>query len=398
MLTTVMGTIKSVDTLFGILSGSNKDNLLGNLEDSKKRGVIYSRGSIPELLSKFVIEPTILVSNSLQRSESIDDVIKLNLDTFTAFYTQAFNVLTQIHGLESSTTFDLLSSTYAEGTLGFSSESVDKVILNDEEVNKFLTLDADMASYGGYPRKNKSKSDTKSSKDSKDSNSNSSRHASAEANKDDVVKTMVRTIKVNITATNDKGVTAKVSMDVIVKANVIFTPFEDITRLVSMSDESKQFGARWDEYRSGAITLKDLFLASDLIEEAKKAKLRDNKDLIRNMDERSRASLSKLGTSGALGFGKYYQLIVVNANEKISLERRLSGKIEKTKYKNKLLEQVNSMAITVVDEDYERVSMYVKDLSGYSDISLKSLKKSKGTDDLSDVLKNMLASRMIYFN
>ena len=102
---------------------------------------------------------------------------------------------------------------------------------------------------------------------------------------------------------------------------------------------------------------------------------------------------SKIVTQTGIGYEKYFNLLVVSTSTKASIERAVRGKISKTKYKEKVLESTNALMMTVVDEDYERVIIYTKDIDGVSDITFKAL--SKGTKDsgMNDIFKALVGNR-----
>ena len=56
------------------------------------------------------------------------------------------------------------------------------------------------------------------------------------------------------------------------------------------------------------------------------------------------------------------------------------------------------MTITVIDEDYEKVTIQTKDIAGTSIVPFKKLKRRKGDkDDITEIFKAMLASRSPVF-
>ena len=56
------------------------------------------------------------------------------------------------------------------------------------------------------------------------------------------------------------------------------------------------------------------------------------------------------------------------------------------------------MTITVIDDDYEKVTIQTKDIAGTSIVPFKKLKRRKGDkDDLTEIFKAMLASRSPVF-
>lgn len=370
MFISLTDAIKTLDTVLGITKKGSDQEAYKNLKNLDKRHLLYTDGSITKLLSSFIIEPTILVSDSLMNHDAIDDVIRLNIDLFTSFYTQAFNVLINVHRMSAQTSFDLLSSKAPSGSFGFSMESMDALELSLEEEFPTLSLEA---GEGDKRKVNFGKTELDKG----------------------VKKQLLREVEVEFVLTGPENNTHTVKMNVLIKANIIYANFQYISRMISISDQSKEFTNRLDEYRAGVISLKDLIFATDLIAEYKNERFNDNKDIIGEMESRSRSSKAKLATSGALGFNKYYQMLIINEAEKIAIEKKLNGTLDKDRYKNKLLEQVNSLSVTEMNDNWDRVSIYIKDLKGNSDMSYKSITKKDSGDSMGDMLKLIMAGRSI---
>ena len=72
----------------------------GNAKDTDKylNANFRASGSITKLIKTLIIEPTIIVSEEAYQSKAIDSAANAALDIFTSFYTQAFDILTKIHG------------------------------------------------------------------------------------------------------------------------------------------------------------------------------------------------------------------------------------------------------------------------------------------------------------
>lgn len=116
----VLETLKSADSITDIKIPEDKRTLL------------EARGSIMRILSPFIIEPSIVVSDSLKEQNDIQKIIDLNVDMFTAFYAQVFNVLVNVHGLDGKVVFDILSSKRVPGAEHRNHE-LDKILLGEVE-------------------------------------------------------------------------------------------------------------------------------------------------------------------------------------------------------------------------------------------------------------------------
>lgn len=436
MAADVSGSFAKVLSLVNIISKSQSDDdLVKFIQRCREENILLQYdGSITKLVGKYIVEPVIICSDRTRSVDVIDNVLKLNIDTFCAFYAQAFKVLTNIQNINSNMAIDLL----ATDTGSIRSATTDKVLeyLSKEEHlggyyreltdpnSKYLNLGLEAKNPSFYES-----ATTKGwSKDQSTTNSGGGAVTRTEADlkfsqgpldKDQeyTFATIMRTFDihlskiqtsnntVNIDYKNDKKEddkksgskqtisTSNIVIPITIKASVIFTKFDQILNMIEPQSRSRGFFNRLEAWKSGAIKFRDLIFASDLIEKYKQNKLKDKDKLIDLIQSRDRSAASKVITSGRIGFEKYYNMLVLNSDEKEILSRTIGGDISSPNYKERLLKDARSFALTVIDPDYERVQMYFKDLKGKSDISFKALKKRKGEQaDLTEVLKTMMTN------
>ena len=82
MISSLLGTVGTVDKIFGFLTRT-KSEFEENIDRLKKgegRELLYSEGSMTKLLSKFIIEPKIVVTDSLKGNENVEKVIQWCLE------------------------------------------------------------------------------------------------------------------------------------------------------------------------------------------------------------------------------------------------------------------------------------------------------------------------------
>ena len=165
--------------------------------------------------------------------------------------------------------------------------------------------------------------------------------------------------------------------------------------MLKPNDRTKKFGYRLDEYKSGAISLRELIFCGDLIKSYKNNKLKDKDGLISIIKQREESANSKLiSTREMVGFEKYYNMLIVTADEKILLSKHVGGDILNEKYKQELMTQAHALTLSVIDPDYERVYILTKDIRGRSDVTFKAIaRKSNKESDATDIMKAILANR-----
>jgi len=393
----------------------------GDIDISRNEAMLYStKGSMIKLLSTFIIEPTIVISRDLREEEVTEKLAEINLDIFASFYIQAFNVMTNVYGMSQHTAFDVLSS---KGGLPIRAnggksafEEMDMISFED---NDFLPISLEQRGNRRRPvnknannkyqqaknfmnkvngRLNKLEKTPKENKEMK----LVSPSARINEGKGVIVPTLMqKSIDITFTVNSEdkksgKKFTRDIIVPVLIKATVIYSDFSNIETMVDTNGRDKKFSSRLDEYRAGMISLGDLIFADDLIKEYKNNKFKDKDDLIGYMESRATTANKKLLTKGAIGFGKYYSILIINKRQLAIIENKLGGKIDKPRYKEMLAEQTKSLLINVVDTDWERVTVYTKDLRGTSDLSFKVIKKRKGdgnSNELAEVFKAISSNK-----
>lgn len=358
--TLLTSALKVVDKLTGLVSDNGIENAIKIIEDNKLRDIAYSGGNIFTLIRPTLIEPLILVSKTLKHNDAIGDIIKLNTQMFASFYTQAFHYLTTIYQVDVSTTIDLLSSSYGNPGNG--------VTFEDDTPALVLKDHASMRSSIKYR-------DTKGGYSEKD-------------------YSFFMNFVINLNMVNKDGVSYKVDIPISVKASIVYVDQKDIEGLVSIKSSEKSFWSRTVDLMTNIIGIGDYIFASDLIDEARERMLKDRKGLIKFMSTRDKQSLSKAASSGALGYGKLYQMLIMPIEELERIETKTGLDIEKDKHKDELLEQMSSMALTSVDTTYETIAVYLNGLSGSTESTFKSLKKGKDSD-ATELFKQFLSGRML---
>lgn len=204
-------------------------------------------------------------------------------------------------------------------------------------------------------------------------------------------------IKVNIVNTKD-GVESKhdIILPISVKTHIIATDIQNIINMLKPNDRTKSFGYRLDEYRSGSISLKELLFCGDLITQYKKNKLSDKDGLlniIKQREESSNAKVLRQPDKLIQGFEKFYNMLIVTADEKILLNKHIGGDILNERYKQELLTEARALTISILDDDYERLYVLTKDIRGKSEASYKSIAKKKDNGVSDEMFKALLANR-----
>ncbi len=361
---TLFDAIKAVDLV-----------LRGKDEDSDKSEVLFSQGSMTKLVSKFIITPTIIVSESAKDNNTIKELIEYNVSLFASLYTQVFVTLVHIHGLKPNVAFELLSSdfeTIYTKNSALEEFSYDALLVGQEDDNFFLP------GLEGDDKKKKKRTSKRKISINKDKNES---HIS---------KLVTREIEISIET--DKRT---ILIPAMIRANVVYVKPTSIANMIGKENKETLLD-RIDDYRAGAITLGDLVFANDLINDYEKRRLKDREDLIREMRTRELTSASKLLKHGAAGYSRLYQMIIMTTDDEMLVSKQLRGTLAKPRVKEEFLDATASLSASVIDLDYERVSIYVNDIKGSIDLSYKEIsKKEKNGDSMEELLKLLTTTRSI---
>ena len=352
-------------------------DLLLDGKDTKDKEVFYSQGSMIKLINKFIVTPTIIVSNSVKDSKVIKDVIEHNVSLFASLYSQVFVTLVHIHGLKPAVAFELLSSNYETfyGRIPGSEDATYDDLLLGLEDDTFAFLPG-LESASGKSKKDKMKK-RKSG-------------AAIKTPKENISKLITREIEISLTV--DKKT---IVIPAVIRANIVYTNFKNIDNMLT-KDSEESFLDRIDDYRAGAITLGDLIFANDLIMDYKKRRIKDREDLMREIRLRELNSVSKFSKHGVSGYSRLYQMIILGADDIVKIEKRLRGSMHKDRVKESFLNSTSSLTATVIDNDYERVVMFINDLKGSIDLSFNEVSgQTKKSDSMEELLKVLMTTRTI---
>lgn len=234
-----------------------------------------------------------------------------------------------------------------------------------------------------------------------------------EQDKDSLLSTILfRNFEVTISAPvggnpvrpNEVQAVFNFKLPITVKAHVIVCDADDLANMIAPNGDDKGFFARWEDYRSGAIGFKDLLFAGDLIQQYKENKLKDKNKLIELLDSRANSAAaktinynaaSKTVEANAVGFEKYYNMIIFSSDDKIIIEKAIGGKLSDRKYVEKFLRLTGGLLYSQVDLSHERVDIEMGGKVGHSTVDFKTLQKKRnnGAQDFSEILKALMMNR-----
>ena len=364
----------AVNYVFG--NDVDTDKVLKNIALAK------TNGQITKLLSQYIVEPVIISTHSVRDADPtvFQKLTELNTDIFASFYLQAFRILCDQYGANLNSAINLLST---DNSIVFSDVATESdtsyldMILND---TKYLRISVE-------------KEDTKTYENGVKVDDNLSKFE-----KSPLYSTLTRNIEVSVTIDEKDKKSRTLVIPITIKAHIMLCGIDGILNMLAPNKVDKSFSYRLDEYRAGAISLSELIFAGDLIKKYKENRIKDKEGLLEVVNERSINSSARVINNGIRGFEANYNMLMITSNEKIKLDKHVMGDITKEKQKQDLLSQAHAINISIVDEDYERVTMLTKDIRGMSTIGFKSLTKRKAdSGNYDELIKSLMVSKPMNF-
>jgi hypothetical protein len=343
----------------------SKKTIKGDSIDFKL--IKYAGRSIVHISRQLLVEPCIMISNDLQGSDQIENVARTVLELFIGHYVQAFNVMTKVENIE-------VGQVLASFNISEESDQTEYSLGLQFGPMKFMPLpneykyDYDSTALEGPP------------------NSGS----------DSPVNQLVIgfNVTLDVSSRDDR---IRFSVPVVFRAKVFFVPFDVIKLFADIKSERKRLKMRWHEWRSGAISLADLIFANDLIREYKKSRLNmstaSGDDAFKRRLYSIYKSAYRYATTQSLGLRSAMSSIVVNTNQARELEYLFGGSLDKRRIRDKFFSSTQALFLAVVDEQWERVTIYTDSLDDSITVSFKGLMRRKNDSvDLTDLFKSFISS------
>jgi hypothetical protein len=361
-LSTVMSLVKNYDNVDKV-----KDIVADTILDasgSKPMDLYKANGNIVKLVNSLSVEPIIITTEAARRSPAYKSSVNMMLDIFSGYYLQAFQIMTELHGLDARLAISLLNNrnnsyiskqNYLSDLL-----NTESFLISKESDSKTKFLDNDIRSW--YEQ---------------------------------------RTLEVSIDVKDSNGKSMVVTIPVIIRAQVLETDIKSIMNFMQpTTTHDKSFLARFREWRSGGISLMDLIFVQDLRAEYRKNKIQDKDDMLAIINNRSKSSYAKQITSGIKGFEGLYNMLLIHESDTRELNNFIKGDVSKPKFKEDLLKAASSILYCSLDDDYERAAFFITDTQLETVVPFKKLDKKAGkssSDDMIEIVKAILAGRPMTF-
>lgn len=185
----------------------------------------------------------------------------------------------------------------------------------------------------------------------------------------------------NVTLTNG-GQEVKLPIAIRLMVNVL--PSRMLTELFTYRDAfDMNMKERWHSWKAGQLDFfKDLVLCNDLIDKYRRMAIRDKTGLGAKILDREASQVFR-AISGKDSFSTATNIAIISNDTLGLIESDLNGRFSNSKVRRSIFENSNLMLLVVIDKQFERVTIYTRDLDSHTTLSIKDIKvsnKSSGPD------------------
>lgn len=191
---------------------------------------------------------------------------------------------------------------------------------------------------------------------------------------------------------NDSKNSDEITIPVVVKLDNMVIPADVIDQILTANADEITLGSRFKDALAGRIGfIKDFILCSDLIKSQKKTMIKDPTNYYTQLLKRINNSRLYSALSGNISLAGVSSIVVISEEDESYIQKQIGGKLTNEHTRNIIFNNTSAMCIVVVDKEWERVSIYIKDIDGFSQNSFDAFKSmsDKGSGpQIADILKS----------
>lgn len=169
----------------------------------------------------------------------------------------------------------------------------------------------------------------------------------------------------------------KITLPISIRLLASSLPSNTLVHILTNGEVEKDFWERWRGWRSGRLSLMDMIFCKDLIDIKRKAMMKDDTGVYRNIMGRKQNNKLATIASGRMSVGTYSNMCVITETTARELELKMvGGDLKDFKARERLFENTALMILAVIDRDWGRVTFYYQSISRPLEISFRDLKAS----------------------
>ena len=353
------------------------------------KGTVGSPLSISDVSKIARIEPITLVSSSLSSTKELYNVLHGVLNIYAAYYLQAVGILSaQLADVRILKILDKINPDRDVKTLLTSG-----YIAAESFVNSTLTLKN--CKYG-FPVPGTTVATEHIFDEDEGTHLGTSIQRLETFEKLGSAVGKVVEVKFKVRPADSKSVGDETTIPVVVKLDTMIIPSDVLSTILVSNKNEITLGSRFEQAIRGRISfIKDFILCSDLIKTQKKTMIKDPTGAYAALLKRINNSRIYSALSGNISLAGVSSIVVISDEDENLIQRFIGGKLTNEQTRDIVFDNTSAMMIVVVSEAWERVTIYIRDTSSYSQSSFDAFKGSadKGNNNIGDILKSLTAGQ-----
>jgi hypothetical protein len=161
-------------------------------------------------------------------------------------------------------------------------------------------------------------------------------------------------------------------------------PSKALVHIFTATSKNESFKERYYLWRAGQLTfVRDLMFNVDRIDAHRKALVNDTSNVYMTMNDRRSNNSAKALLSGQPSLADASNIAIISKATARDIGREMYGKIESSRVRKAIFDATYLLMLVVVDEEWERVTIYHRGLDIPTDVKFSDLKqaeKNKGPD------------------
>jgi len=343
--------------------------LLSNLQVAIKNGTRVS--SLADLARPARVEPLMIVEKSIAQQPYMEDIAKFSLTNFIGYYVQAINLLMNVGRIDTLKVFDSLNPYRSQGSVKDAVWSMEHYQQGLPSLEAF-TQPAERGLVASL----------------EDAQPDSNADIRAEMPKQVFEVDNLAVGKMITVELRDGDQSNK--LPILVRLVPAAMPTQSMTHIFTAGGRDTWVD-RYHLVRGGQIrAVRDGILGIDLIDDHRRALANDTSGVAQQIIDRRRNNLKKTLVTGAVSMADASNIAVMSKETAVAMGRAMYGKIDSKAVRDKIFDNSYLLMLIVVDERWERVTIYHRGQDMGSDYSFKEIKgaeKNKGPD-ITEVFKS----------
>lgn len=165
---------------------------------------------------------------------------------------------------------------------------------------------------------------------------------------------------------------------------------DSLVHILSHGSQDTSVKERWHAWRAGRLEfIRDFILCQDLIDERRKALMKDKDGLYSAITARKRSGILNGILSGQPSVGMASNLAVLSSDTAQQLELKTNYSLKNFAQRQKIFDETALMIMVVLDKQWERVTFYHRGIATITQLGIRDLKAAnRGSGpDVSDILR-----------